>query len=47
MLILLATGLGWPAELYDEEMGPALKFASQIIISYAFEPPGEFEVKRS
>ena len=46
-LIPDATGTGWPLELYAEEMGPALKFASQIMISLTFEPPAVFEVNRS
>ena len=28
-------------------MGLVLKFASQIMISFTLEPPGELEVKRS
>ena len=46
-LMLLATGLGVPSELYTAEMGPALKLASQIIISLTLEPPAVLEVKRS
>jgi len=47
MLMLLATGLGVPSELYWEEIGPALKFASQIMISFWLLPPALDEVKRS
>ena len=45
--MLLAIGIAWPFELYDSEYGPALKFASHIIISLTFDPPGVFDVKRS
>jgi len=43
----LATGTGCPAELYTNEMGPALKFASQIMISLTAEPPALFDVNIS
>ena len=45
--MLDATGTGWPSEPYCDEIGPALKFASQIMISFVFEPPAVFDVKRS
>ena len=45
--MLDATGTGWPSEPYCDEIGPALKFASQIMISLTFEPPAELDVKRS
>lgn len=44
---LAATGTGCPEELYFAEMGPALKFASQIMISLTFDPPAEFDVNKS
>lgn len=46
-LIFDATGFGVPSELYTAEMGPALKLASQIMISLTLEPPAVLEVKRS
>ena len=42
-----ATGIGLPSEPHWDEIGPALKFASQIMISFWFDPPAVFEVKRS
>ena len=42
-----ATGTGLPSEPYWYEIGPALKLASQIMISFWFDPPAVFEVKRS
>ena len=45
--MLDATGTGLPSEPYWNEMGPALKLASQTMISLTFEPPGELDVKRS
>ena len=42
-----AIGTGCPLALYWEEMGPALKLASQIMISLTLDPPAVFEVKRS
>lgn len=44
---MLATGLGVPSELYVAEIGPALRLASQIIISLTFEPPEVLEVNKS
>ena len=45
--MLDATGLGVPSELYVAEIGPALKFANQIIISLTLLPVGVDAVKRS
>ena len=45
--IPVAIGLGCPAELNDDEMGPALKLASHIMISLVAEPPAEVEVNMS
>ena len=42
-----ATGTGFPSEPYWNEIGPALKLASQIMISFTFEPPEVLDVKRS
>jgi len=44
---LLATGFGVPSELYWAEIGPALKLASHIMISFTLAPPAVVEVKRS
>lgn len=46
-LMFDATGTGLPSEPYCDEMGPALKFASQIMISFTFAPPALFAVNRS
>jgi hypothetical protein len=45
--IPVAIGTAWPSALYTAEMGPALMFAIQIMISFTFEPPGEYDVNRS
>ena len=42
-----ATGTGLPSEPYWDEIGPALKLASQIMISFTFEPPAVLDVQRS
>ena len=42
-----ATGTGCPLALYEEEMGPALILASQIMISLTLDPPAVFEVNKS
>jgi hypothetical protein len=41
------TNTGWPALLYTAEIGPALKFASQIMISLTAEPPEVEDVNMS
>lgn len=39
--------VGEPSEPYEEEMGPALMLANQIMISFSASPPEVDEVKRS
>lgn len=46
-LMPVATGWGWPSELYTAEIGPALMLASQIMISLTFAPVGVDAVNRS
>ena len=43
----LATGFAVPSAFQLYEMGPAFMLASQIMISFALEPPTEVEVNRS
>ena len=47
MLISDATGVGSPLEPYVAEMGPALMFASQTIISLTADPEAESAVNMS
>ena len=43
----VATGFAVPSAFQLYEMGPAFMLASQIMISFALEPPTEVEVNRS
>ena len=47
MLTSDLTGVGEPSEPYVAEMGPALIFASQTMISLTADPPAEFAVNMS
>lgn len=47
MEILLAIGVGCPSEPYVAEMGPALTFAIQIMISFVALPPEVSDVNMS
>jgi len=45
--MLLLAAFGVPSELNVEEIGPALKLASQIMTSLTFAPPEVLDVNRS